>query len=79
MSNPSNDEIISRVNRSPRWSSTTKLVVGLTLVAVSAAMIIRFKELIDRLSLQLRWLTCFTRWPVFCIPACMFRGNSRLY
>ncbi len=46
MSNPSNDEIISRVNRSPRWSSTTKLVVGLTLVAVSAAMIIRFKELI---------------------------------
>jgi predicted PurR-regulated permease PerM len=46
MSNPSNDEIISRVNRSPRWSSTTKLVVGLTLVAVTAAMVIRFKELI---------------------------------
>ncbi|MEW6716581.1 MAG: AI-2E family transporter [Chloroflexota bacterium] len=38
---------------SPRWSSTTKLVVGLTTVAVLAALLIRFRVIIGPLLLAI--------------------------
>ncbi len=50
MTNHSQDEIISRINRSPRWSSTTKLVVALSLVALAAAFFVRFKALLGPLA-----------------------------
>jgi predicted PurR-regulated permease PerM len=38
---------------SPRWSSTTKLIVGLTLVAVIAALVIQFRNIIGPVLLAL--------------------------
>lgn len=43
------EEIISRVNRSPRWSSTTKLVVALSLVALLAGLLVRFRNILGPL------------------------------
>lgn len=45
----SHDDIISRVNRSPRWSSTTKLVVALSLVALLAGLLVRFRSILGPL------------------------------
>ncbi len=47
--NHSNKDIESRVNRSPQWSSTTKLVVALTMVAIMAGLLIRFRQFVGPL------------------------------
>lgn len=49
MSNETNPEQFQRQSSSPRWSSTTKIVVGLTFVAVVAALLIRFRVIIGPL------------------------------
>ena len=36
---------------SPQWENTTKLVVGLTLVAITAGLLIRFKAILGPLLL----------------------------
>lgn len=49
MSNESVPEQSQRKSKSPRWSSTTKIVVGLTFVAVVGALLIRFRQIIGPL------------------------------
>jgi predicted PurR-regulated permease PerM len=45
------DDARQPFNRSPRWGTTTKLVVGLTLVAVVGALLITFRTIIGPLLL----------------------------
>jgi len=48
---PSGSNIPS--STSPRWGSTTKLIVGLTLVAIIAALVVQFRNIIGPLLLAL--------------------------
>lgn len=49
MSDDINPDQFKRNTSSPRWSSTTKIVVGLTFVAIVAALLIRFRQIIGPL------------------------------
>jgi predicted PurR-regulated permease PerM len=58
MSNP----IQSRRERSPKWSTTTKLVVGLTLVAIAGALMVQFKSIIGPLVIS--FMLSFLLYPL---------------
>lgn len=49
MTDESNPDQFQRRSSSPRWGSTTKIVVGLTFVAIVAALLIRFRQIIGPL------------------------------
>ncbi len=49
-------------NRSPEWGSTTKLIVGLTLVAVVGALFVQFKPIIGPLLLS--FMLSFLLYPL---------------
>jgi predicted PurR-regulated permease PerM len=58
MTNP----IKSRRERSPKWSTTTKLVIGLTLVAIAGALMVQFKSIIGPLIIS--FMLSFLLYPV---------------
>ena len=60
--NHSNKDIESRVNRSPQWSSTTKLVVALTMVAIVAGLLIRFRQFVGPLLIS--FVLAYILYPV---------------
>lgn len=43
--------VIEKTNRSPRWGATTKLIVGLSLVAISGFLLFRFLNIVGPLLL----------------------------
>ncbi len=49
-------------NRSPKWSTPTKLVVGLTLVAIAGALLVQFQSIIGPLILS--FILSFLLYPV---------------
>lgn len=52
----------SSPSSSPRWSSTTKLVVALTLVATLAGLLMRFRQVIG--PLLMAFLIAYLLYPV---------------
>ena len=58
MSNP----IKRKRDRSPKWSTTTKLVIGLTLVAIAGALLVQFKSIIGPLIIS--FMLSFLLYPV---------------
>ena len=60
--NHSTDDIELRVNRSPRWSNTTKLVVALTLVTILAFLLVRFREFVGPLLVS--FILAYLLYPV---------------
>jgi predicted PurR-regulated permease PerM len=58
MSNP----IKRRRDRSPKWGTTTKLVIGLTLVAIAGALLVQFKAIIGPLIIS--FILSFLLYPV---------------
>lgn len=59
-----NQELMENVNqrKSPKWGPTTKLVVGLTLVAIAAAVLLYFRSIIS--SLVLAFILTYLFHPV---------------
>ena len=53
---------LKKNNPSPRWSSTTKLIVGLSLVALISALVVRFRNLIGPLILA--FMLSYLLYPV---------------
>jgi len=51
-----------RSDRSPKWGTTTKLVVGLTLVAISGALLVQFKSIIGPLVIS--FMLSFLLYPL---------------
>lgn len=64
MSDDVNPEQFQRNTSSPRWSSTTKIVVGLTFVAIVAALLIRFRQIIGPLFIA--FVMSYLLYPVAC-------------
>ncbi len=64
MSDDINPEQFQRNTSSPRWSSTTKIVVGLTFVAIVAALLIRFRQIIGPLFIA--FVMSYLLYPVAC-------------
>jgi len=58
MTNP----IKRKRERSPKWSTTTKLVIGLTLVAIAGALMVQFKNIIGPLIIS--FMLSFLLYPV---------------
>jgi predicted PurR-regulated permease PerM len=58
MTNP----IKRKRERSPKWSTTTKLVIGLTLVAIGGALMVQFKSIIGPLLIS--FMLSFLLYPV---------------
>ena len=60
------DEIVSGnpkgTNSSPRWSSTTKMVVALSLIAIMAGLVIRFRQIVAPLFIA--FLLAYVLYPV---------------
>jgi len=60
------DEIVSGApkgtNSSPRWGSTTKLVVALTVIALTAGLLIRFRQIVAPLFIA--FLLAYVLYPV---------------
>ncbi|MGD8455923.1 MAG: AI-2E family transporter [Anaerolineales bacterium] len=51
-------------DRSPKWSTTTKLVIGLTLVAIAGALMVQFKNIIGPLVIS--FMLSFLLYPLAC-------------
>lgn len=64
MSDETNPEQFQRKTTSPRWSSTTKIVVGLTFVAIAAALLIRFRQIIGPLFIA--FVLSYLLYPIAC-------------
>src|SRR5574340_1821122 len=64
MSDETNPEQFQRKTTSPRWSSTTKIVVGLTFVAIAAALLVRFRQIIGPLFIA--FVLSYLLYPVAC-------------
>jgi predicted PurR-regulated permease PerM len=65
----------SPVPESPKWGSTTKMVVGLTIVAVIAALLIQFRSIIGPLLLTL--ILAFLLHPVAARLATLLKVSWR--
>jgi len=61
---------------SPRWGSTTKLVIGLTLVAISAALLIYFREIIGPIILA--FIVAFLLHPMIAWASRMTKMSWRI-
>lgn len=76
MSDDANPEQFQRNTSSPRWSSTTKIVVGLTFVAIVAALLIRFRQIIGPLFIA--FVMSYLLYPVACFMHKRLRLSWRL-
>ncbi len=74
------DEIISGppkgTSSSPRWGSTTKLVVALTVIAITAGLLIRFREIVAPLFIA--FLLAYVLYPVALFMHRKFKVSWRL-